>query len=103
MHNSPTYQTWADMKIRCNNPQHKSYPHYGGRGITYDPRWEIFSNFFEDMGEKPPGLTIERLDNDGPYCKANCVWADRTAQNRNKRQRTRAAEREVADDRILRF
>ena len=73
------------MKTRCNNPKHKGYENYGGRGITYDPAWEKFSNFLADMGSKPDGLTIERVDNELDYTKSNCRWATRADQNRNKR------------------
>lgn len=85
MHKSKTYQTWADMKTRCNNPEHESYPNYGGRGITVCSSWEIFENFLKDMGEKPEGLTLERINNELGYSKDNCCWATRAEQNRNKR------------------
>lgn len=77
---------WSVMKSRCNCPDDKSYHNYGGRGITYDPRWEQFENFFQDMGAYyKEGLTLERKDNNGNYCKENCIWTTRTQQSRNKR------------------
>jgi hypothetical protein len=79
------YYTWAEMRNRCSNPKKKSWPDYGGRGITFDPAWEDFANFLADMGEPSPGITLERNDNDGPYCRDNCKWATRAEQNRNKR------------------
>ena len=80
----PIYAVWNSMKVRCNNPNFKFYDRYGGRGITVCERWHIFENFLEDMGPTyQPGLTIERKDNDGPYCKENCEWATVTVQNRN--------------------
>lgn len=72
------------MKDRCNNPNHSSYEYYGGRGISYTPRWNKFKNFLEDMGERPRGLTIDRIDNNLGYKKDNCHWVTPGAQNRNK-------------------
>lgn len=73
------------MKNRCNNPNHTGYARYGGRGITYDLRWEKFENFIEDMGEMPkPRMELDRANNDGNYCKENCRWADKETQARNR-------------------
>lgn len=83
---SPTYQCWADMKTRCSNPKHKSYKDYGGRGIGVCSYWQEFENFYKDMGDKPPGLTLERINNDHGYYRENCRWATRAEQNRNKRR-----------------
>ena len=82
---SPTYNTWHAMKKRCTNPNHKSYKYYGGRGISICERWNDFEKFLEDMGERPDGLTIERVNNDLDYNKENCVWATGSEQQRNKR------------------
>ena len=79
------YKSWAAMKTRCNNPNHNRYVIYGGRGISYDPRWESFINFSQDMGERPTGLTLDRIDVEGDYCLSNCRWADYSTQNANKR------------------
>lgn len=84
---SPTYHSWAGMKARCTNPNHQAWLDYGGRGITIDPRWENFANFLEDMGEKPKGLSLDRIDNDKGYFKQNCRWATREVQNTNQRMR----------------
>lgn len=79
------YRTWASMKSRCNNKNATGYKHYGGRGIKYDPRWDIFANFIEDMGFKPSVFhSIDRIDYDGNYTKENCRWATDTEQARNK-------------------
>jgi hypothetical protein len=80
-----TYSQWKGMLQRCENPKHESYPNYGGRGIVVCEEWHSFSKFLEDMGECPPSLYIERKDNDGPYCKANCVWDTKKAEARNSR------------------
>lgn len=86
------YQCWADMKGRCLNPKNLNYKNYGGRGITIDSAWLLFSNFLKDMGERPLGLTLERIDNDGPYSKLNCKWGTRSEQNKNKRYARRNKE-----------
>lgn len=82
---SRTYRAWASMKARCDNPTQTSYRYYGGRGITYCDRWRNFPQFLADMGECPPGLTLERIDVDGHYAPGNCTWIPRAEQNRNKR------------------
>lgn len=81
------YSAWRDMKARCYRAAHKDYPKYGARGITVCDRWrDSFQNFYADMGPKPvPGLSIERMNNDGNYEPSNCKWADRFEQARNKR------------------
>lgn len=82
---SPTYNTWASMKQRCLNPNSPKYRLYGGRGITICDRWLKFENFLADMGERPPGLTLDRIDNDGDYEPGNCRWATSTQQIANRR------------------
>lgn len=70
-----SYRSWEKMKDRCFNPKNKNYKHYGGRGITIIERWlESFDNFFDDMGERPEGLSIGRKNNDGNYEPGNCRW-----------------------------
>jgi hypothetical protein len=84
---APAYYSWGSMLQRCYNSKNKRYKDWGGRGITVCKRWLIFTNFLEDMGDRPKGLTIERINNDKGYYKENCCWATRGIQARNRRTR----------------
>lgn len=80
------YRTWSHMKGRCYTPTDAKFQHYGGRGITVCERWlNSFENFLSDMGERPPGLTLDRIDTNGNYEPGNCRWATPLVQSRNRR------------------
>lgn len=82
---SRTYQSWMSMKERCDSPSHKSYDCYGGRGISYCKRWDKFAHFLADMGVRPDGMTLGRVENDGNYMPSNCEWQTPKKQARNRR------------------
>jgi hypothetical protein len=85
MWGSPTHNTWIHMIQRCTNPNRKCYKNYGAKGVTVCQRWhDSFENFLEDMGIRPVGKTLDRIDRKGNYCKENCKWETDKGQARNK-------------------
>ena len=79
------FWVWCDMRARCESPKHKAFANYGGRGITVCDRWQSFDMFVNDMGERPDGTSLDRIDNDAGYSAENCRWATRQQQNSNRR------------------
>lgn len=79
------HRIWQNLKDRCLNPKNPAYKNYGGRGISVCKRWMKFENFYADMGARPKGLTLERINNDDGYKPSNCCWATRKAQSINRR------------------
>ena len=81
----PEYKIWSSMRSRCNCETDTNFKNYGARGIKVCEQWDSFQKFYADMGPRPPGLSIERVDNNGDYTPKNCEWATKGAQARNKR------------------
>jgi len=90
---TPTYRTWSAMRSRCLSADDKDYHKYGARGITICDEWNSFENFYNDMGDRPKGLTIDRVDNNGNYEPGNCRWATAKEQGLNRRP-TRMLEKD---------
>ena len=81
----PEYKVWIGMRNRCNSKKHKAYSYYGGRGISVSKEWDSFKTFIEDMGRRPEGCSLDRIDPNGNYCKENCRWATKIQQANNTR------------------
>lgn len=95
---SREYRIWVNMKARCDNKKEMHYKDYGGRGIVYDSKWYTFEGFWDDMKEGyDEGLTIDRINNDGNYCKENCRWVTKAQQNINQRQNVFIKYNDIVD------
>ena len=81
----PMYKAWTGMRQRCNNPNNTAYPNYGARGIKVCERWNDFALFVADVGERPKGMTLDRIDPNGNYEPNNVRWATKSEQQRNQR------------------
>jgi hypothetical protein len=79
------YMSWHAMHQRCINDKHIAWEHYGGRGIKVCKRWQDFETFLADMGKRPEGLSLDRINNDGDYEPANCRWSSPKEQSNNRR------------------
>ena len=99
MSNTLTYNTYTGMLGRCNDPGNSSYKYYGARGIKVCDKWlESFNNFYEDMGDRPDGYTLDRIDVNGNYEPSNCRWADNTTQSINQRCKSRKTKYKNIDE-----
>lgn len=90
------YVSWVAMKDRCHTARLPTARYYLLRGITYCERWQVFANFFEDMGPRPKGLSLDRIDGDLGYSKENCRWATTSEQSQNRRNVKAANERKTS-------
>lgn len=84
MYKTAAYQSWSCMLERCRSENSPNYKRYGGRGITISEEWKQFKNFYSDMGDRPEGYTLDRIDVNGDYCKENCKWSTPLEQGRNR-------------------
>jgi hypothetical protein len=94
-----TYVTWKSMRQRCHDPNASQYRWYGALGVRVCERWDAdFGAFLADMGPRPAGMTLDRIDPDGDYAPGNCRWADIITQNRNQRRHRRPRQPSLLAD-----
>lgn len=91
---TPTYRSWQAMKTRCTNPRRRDSAYYGGRGVKFDPWWNSFEAFLQDMGQRPLGTSLDRKDPEGDYTLDNCRWATPREQRLNRRPSTHQPNRD---------
>jgi hypothetical protein len=87
MEGTPTYKSWNNMMMRCTNPKRSNYEEYGGSGVTVSDSWYKFENFYEDMGERPHGMTLNRIGGAKIYSKETCEWATLSTQSYDQKKR----------------
>jgi hypothetical protein len=96
MNRTPEHRAWAAMKNRCDNPRNAGWKNYGGRGIKVCEEWRAFEAFFRDMGPRPPGTELDRINVNGNYEPGNCRWTDELTQQNNRRKHHRIAGRNAS-------
>lgn len=101
LHKSPTWYSWTFMKQRCLNPNRSDYKYYGGRGIRICEAWHWFPYFLADMGIRPEGKTLDRINNEGDYEPSNCKWSTRTEQSNNCRIRVNLPNRNIKSGKFI--
>jgi hypothetical protein len=100
LYGTPENRVWASMRDRCRNPNASGFRHYGGRGITVCERWNSFENFLADMGPRPQGSSLDRIEVNGNYEPGNCRWATPAQQAINRRPRATRGVHQIRSGRF---